>query len=140
MPQLALMIAATSYVVSGLLVRSIHGVKSAMLSACVLLAGSVLTMPAALLMEQPITNLMSSHFSALAALIYLGLLPTGLAFLFRFYLIKQHGYTFLSQVGYLVPLFSVIFGAVLLDEQLTLSMISGLALILSGIYISGKKA
>ena len=69
---------------------------------------------------------------------YLGLFPTAAGFLVRFYLIRMHGYTFVAQVGYLVPLFSVLFGAVLLGETLTAPMLFGLMLILGGIVISRR--
>ena len=78
--------------------------------------------------------------SAIIALIYLGLLPTGVAFVVRFYLIRQYGYTFIAQVGYLVPIFSVFFGVVLLDEVFTLAMFAGLLLILGGIALSRRGA
>jgi len=68
------------------------------------------------------------------------LVPTGAAFFVRFYLIRVYGYTFIAQVGYLVPLFSVLFGAVLLDETLTISMFVGLLLIFGGIMISRRGA
>jgi drug/metabolite transporter (DMT)-like permease len=140
LPQLALIMAATSYAISGLLVKRLTGISNTMMSACVLLAGSLITLPAALLWETPASNLAAASASALLALIYLGLFPTGLMFLVRFYLINNYGYTFVSQVGYLVPLFSVFFGALLLGEQLSLSIFLGLGLILVGIFISRTKA
>lgn len=140
LPQLALIMAATSYAISGLLVKRVTGISNTMMSACVLLAGSLITLPAALLWETPASNLAAASASALLALIYLGLFPTGLMFLVRFYLINNYGYTFVSQVGYLVPLFSVFFGALLLGEQLSLSIFLGLGLILVGIFISRTKA
>jgi drug/metabolite transporter (DMT)-like permease len=54
----------------------------------------------------------------------------------------MYGYTFVAQVGYLVPIFSVLFGVVLLGETLTTAMVGGLLLILGGIVLSrrGNKA
>ena len=45
-------------------------------------------------------------------------------------------------MGYLVPVFSVFFGVVLLGEVFTLAMLAGLLLILGGIVLSrrGKKS
>ena len=140
LPQLALIMAATSYAISGLLVKRVTGISNTMMSACVLLAGSLITLPAALIWETPVSTLAAASWSALLALIYLGLFPTGLMFLVRFYLINNYGYIFVSQVGYLVPLFSVLFGTLLLGEQLSLSIFLGLGLILSGIFISRTKA
>jgi drug/metabolite transporter (DMT)-like permease len=41
-------------------------------------------------------------------------------------------------VGYLVPLFSVMFGVILFGETLTLGMFVGLFLILGGIVLSRR--
>jgi drug/metabolite transporter (DMT)-like permease len=113
-----------------------------MLSAGVLLGGCLITLPASLLLENPLASRESIPDSAIIALVYLGLIPTGAAFFVRFYLIRMYGYTFVAQVGYLVPLFSVLFGVVLLGETLTEAMVFGLLLILGGIVLSrrGNKA
>lgn len=138
-PQLALILAATSYVISGVLVKYVSHISSMTLATTVMAFGCLLTLPAAFITETPLQAIQSSELASLVALIYLGLIPTGLAFLLRFAIIKRYGFTFMAQVGYLVPLFSVFFGAWLLDEVVTLQMLMGLVLILGGIFISGKK-
>jgi len=138
LPQLAIILAAASYVVSGAMIKRLEGVSSTMLSAGVLLGGSLITLPAALLMEQPLEQLTGQSNTAIMALVYLGLIPTAAAFFVRFYLIRIYGYTFVSQVGYLVPVFSVLFGVMLLGESVTMAMLVGLVLILSGILLSRK--
>jgi drug/metabolite transporter (DMT)-like permease len=142
LPQLAIIVAAASYVISGAMVKRVKGMSSAMLSAGVLLGGCLITLPASLLLENPLASRESIPDSAIIALVYLGLIPTGAAFFVRFYLIRMYGYTFVAQVGYLVPLFSVLFGVVLLGETLTEAMVFGLLLILGGIVLSrrGNKA
>jgi len=128
------------------MVKRLKGLSSAMLSAGVLIGGCLITVPASFLLENPlasVANLSANQSanlpdSALIALVYLGLVPTAAAFFVRFYLIKQYGYTFVSQVGYLVPVFSVLFGVLLLGEVLTLAMVIGLLLILGGILLSRR--
>lgn len=137
LPQLAIILAATSYAISGAIVKFIKEVSSSMLTASVLLSASIMTVPASLLFESPLSVTFSGNAqSALLAILYLGLIPTGLAFLIRFHLLKKVGYTFVSQVGYLVPMFGVLFGVLIFQEAITLSIITGLALILSGIVVS----
>jgi len=102
------------------------------------MGGCLLTLPASLLLESPLAQSANIPNSAILALLYLGLIPTGAAFFVRFYLMRLYGYTFVAQVGYLVPLFSVLFGVVLLGETLTLAMIFGLVLILGGILLSRR--
>ncbi len=138
MPQMALILAATSYVVSGALVTRVNHIRSMPLATMVMVFGCLMTMPAALIIESPITALQGGRAGSILALMYLGIIPTGLAFLLRFAIIKRYGFTFMAQVGYLVPLFSVLFGAMLLDEAITATMLLGLALILGGIFLSGR--
>ena len=140
LPQLAIILAAISYVISGAMVKRVEGLSSAMMSAGVLIGACLITVPASLWLESPFSQAANVPDSAIIALIYLGLLPTGVAFVVRFYLIRQYGYTFIAQVGYLVPIFSVFFGVVLLDEVFTLAMFVGLLLILGGIALSRRGA
>jgi len=141
LPQLAIIAAAASYVISGAMVKRLAGMSSAMVAAGVLIGGCIVTIPASLLLENPFTQAnQSSDLSstAIIALVYLGLIPTGAAFLVRFYLIRQYGYTFVAQVGYLVPLFSVLFGVILFGEAMTLALFIGLFLILGGVLLSRR--
>ena len=137
LPQIAILMAATSYAIAGAFAKHIHGISSVMVTACVLSFASLMTLPLSFIMESPIEAALQAHSQqALLALVYLGVVPTGIAFLIRFYLIKKVGYTFVSQVGYLVPVFGVLFGVIMLSETVTWSMIGGLLLILVGLAIS----
>jgi drug/metabolite transporter (DMT)-like permease len=69
---------------------------------------------------------------AVAAIVALGALGTGLAFLLYFTLIARAGASRAILVTYLVPGFALVYGAVLLDEPVTASAVAGLALILGG--------
>lgn len=138
-PQLAILLAATSYAISGAFAKKLTGLNSSTVTACVLFFASIMTVPMSFIMESPLaTQGAGFDWSAVMALAYLGLIPTGLAFFIRFFLIKNVGYTFVSQVGYLVPVFGVIFGALLLDEVITWAMIVGLVLILGGMALSRR--
>jgi drug/metabolite transporter (DMT)-like permease len=67
------------------------------------------------------------------ALLWLGFLGTGLAYLLYFYLINEWGSTRTSLVTYTMPVIGVILGAVFLDETLSASLILAVALVLTGI-------
>jgi drug/metabolite transporter (DMT)-like permease len=67
------------------------------------------------------------------SLVGLGVLGTGVAYLFYFRLIRHVGPTRTSMVTYLVPFTAVIYGIVLLHEPMAASVFAGLALILLGI-------
>ena len=70
------------------------------------------------------------------ALIYLGIIPTGLAFSLRQILIRNAGSTFMMQVGYIIPIFGVFYGWLLLGEEIGYSLIISVLLVITGIAIS----
>ncbi len=137
LPQLAIICAATSYAISGAIAKKIENIASSMFTACVLISASLMTVPASLLIEAPFAvDLTEISQSPLLAILYLGVVPTGLAFLIRFHLLRNVGYTFISQVGYLIPMYGVLFGTIVFDEVITQTIILGLVLILAGVVIS----
>ena len=69
---------------------------------------------------------------AIAAVVALGALGSGVAYLLYFALIASAGASRAILVTYLVPAFALVYGAVLLDEDVTTSSLVGLALILGG--------
>ena len=81
-----------------------------------------------------------SYFNvkSLVPILYLGLFPTALAFQLRYHITKTSGPVFLSYVAYLIPIFALIWGYLLLSEKINLSSIIGVVLILFGIYIGRK--
>ena len=69
---------------------------------------------------------------AVAAIVALGALSTGVAYLLYFTLIARAGASRAILVTYLVPAFALDYGTVFLDEPVTLSALAGLVLILGG--------
>lgn len=74
------------------------------------------------------------------ALLFLGVLGSGVAFVMAFYLIHEIGPTRLTMVTYLFPLGGVILGVTFLNEQLTWQVIVGALLILSSLAIANMKS
>ena len=66
----------------------------------------------------------------------LGVLGTGLAFAIYYTLIAELGASRASVVAYVAPGFSIVYGAVGLDEPITVGVIAGLALILAGSWMT----
>ena len=85
-----------------------------------------------------INNFKIPEFKSLLAVIYLGIAPTAVAYLLRFHIISKAGPIFLSYVAYLIPIFALIWGFVLLSEKIYFSSIVGITLILIGVYIGRK--
>ena len=66
------------------------------------------------------------------AIVALGILSTGIAYLLYFALIASAGASHAILVTYLVPAFALVYGAVFLDEAVTAVALSGLVLVLAG--------
>jgi drug/metabolite transporter (DMT)-like permease len=69
---------------------------------------------------------------AVAAIVALGALSTGVAYLLYFTLIARAGASRAILVTYLVPAFALVYGTVFLGEPVTVSALAGLVLILGG--------
>jgi drug/metabolite transporter (DMT)-like permease len=75
----------------------------------------------------------------IAAVLALAVLSTALAFVIYFQLIRDVGPTRTLTVTYLIPVFAYAWGALLLDEQITLMMLFGGALVLSGVALANSR-
>ncbi|CAM3325597.1 EamA domain-containing protein [Kibdelosporangium persicum] len=78
-------------------------------------------------------------FGAMAALLVLGALGTGVAYQLNFVVIRAAGSTVASTVTYITPLFSTALGAVFLAEPVGLNTVAGAALIILGIVLSRSR-
>jgi drug/metabolite transporter (DMT)-like permease len=75
---------------------------------------------------------------AILSLLVLGAGGTGLAFLMFYTSIAEVGPARASIVSYVAPAFAVVYGVLLLDENLTVGTIGGLALILAGSWLAAS--
>jgi drug/metabolite transporter (DMT)-like permease len=80
----------------------------------------------------------SADWDSLSAVLALGVLGTGLAFLIFYVLINELGASRASIVAYLAPAFSVGYGVALLGESITAGTIAGLLLILVGSWLGAN--
>lgn len=139
MGQIAALGASFCYVAAGLLIRRI-AMPPVRLAGLALAIGSVVLIPLALITE----GLPTEGYSGpvIGSLIFLGLFPTGIAYILRFSLIRTIGYTRFSLSINLVPVFGVVLGVLILGEPLSINLIAALALVLAGLYVSssGKKS
>lgn len=125
--------AALSYSLNSIYARRLGATNPVQLSAGMLVAASLLSLPGAAL---DVPGIVSPGIAATASLVVLGLLSTGVATVLYFRLVQGPGPAFLSFVNYLVPPCAVLAGALFLDETVSPSVYVGLSLILSGIAVS----
>lgn len=131
--RLACIGAAGCYAIGSVMTRRAPKMPPVSFATATLLAAAVVMMPVALITEGVPTD-----FPALptAALIYVALLPTGLAAIIRVRVITTAGSMFMSLVSYMVPVWAVIFGITLMGEALPATLFWALGLILAGILLS----
>lgn len=138
--QLMALLAAFCYGSSSILVRRVSHINSLVSSACVLLVTTLYFLPLVAYLDKP--WLIKPAAESLIALIYLGVLPTALAYLLRFWLINRVGSVYTSQVAYLIPLFALVWGWMFLNEVPDIKIWAAMGLILAGIAVNslfGKK-
>ncbi len=97
-----------------------------------LVVGGGVLLVAAFLLEDVFSTLWT--LPLVAAVGYLSLVSTAVASLVWFRLIRFYPVSVLASYGFLIPLFGIIFARVFYNEEFTLWSISGMALILVGIY------
>jgi len=124
------------YVIGGLLTLKISSKENENVTASILIWGTLVLLPISLFVEQP-WNL-TPRLDSTISLIYLGVFSTGIAWLLRFYILKHNGLVFQAQVAYLIPIFGVILGFLILDEVITSRVIISLFVVIIGIYIVKK--
>ena len=129
---LMILLGSTFYVIGGILTLKISHKKNENVTASILIWGFIFICPISLLIEKP-WNLSPSMESTLS-LIYLGIFPTGVAWLLRFIILKKNGLVFQSQVAYLIPIFGVFLGYIFLNEVITSKVLFSLIAIVLGIY------
>lgn len=131
--QLAIVAATISYVIAGLLIRKID-LDPVSLVCWMLGAGSVMLFTLAIGSQ----GWCQFDISPLAfwSLIYLGIVPTGIAQIIRFMLIKKIGLAVFSISVNLVPVFGIGLGALLLGEVVSIRTFIALALVLAGLFVS----
>jgi drug/metabolite transporter (DMT)-like permease len=130
---LAVLGGALSYAVSAVYARLIGATDPVRLAAGMLIVGSLLSLPPAVV---TMPQLVVPGLAAVVSLAVLGLFSTGYATVIYFRLVQGPGPNFLSFVNYLVPAWAVLAGAAVLGEVITLNVYAGLALILAGIAAS----
>ena len=112
--------------------RYLKGVDPLAMAAGSVTAAAIVLMPLAIYFwpDTPISG------AAWAAALALALLCTGLAYIIYYGLIDRVGATRSITVTFLVPLFGIFWGALILHEPLSLRMLAGTAIVLLGTLLA----
>ena len=129
---LAVVVASLSYAVNALYQRrkmrnvSIFEVSLGQLAASVLIAIPIAAPSLPYIHFQPLS---------MAAVIALGAIGTGVAYVLYYYIINTLGAVRAAGVTYVVPITAVFWGALLLHEEVSMSVVAGMVVILAGILL-----
>ena len=127
---------STFYCIGGLLTLKLKNKKNENVTTSTTLWSVIFLLPFSLIIEAPWNS--QPTLASTISLLYLGIVATGFAWLIRFRILTVNGLVFQTQVAYLIPIFGIIFGYLLMDEIITWRVLLSLVIILTGIYIFKK--
>jgi drug/metabolite transporter (DMT)-like permease len=131
----AVTIASASYGVAIIYSRNhLRGLPKLVAPTTQLILATLYMLPIALIVDRPWT-LPPPPPAAWLSLLALGVLGSGLAFIVYYRLLESANPTYISMVTYVIPIFGVILGVLVLNEQLTWLTLAGFALILLGVMV-----
>ena len=132
---LLVVLASLGYAIGGFIVKHrLPGMRPVGMSGLVLAAAAILLAPVAIATapdEMP-------GLGPLAAVTALGVVGTGIAFVIFYWLISTVGPARTLIVTYIAPASAIVYGATLLDEEITAATIAGMALILAGSWLAAE--
>ena len=131
-----ILVGSTCYVIGGVLTLKISKKKNENVTGSILIWATLILFPLMCLLETPWEN--NPSLNSTMSIIYLGIVPTGVAWLLRFKILKKNGLIFQSQVSYLIPIFGIILGYIFLSELITYKVLISLLAVVVGIYFVRK--
>jgi drug/metabolite transporter (DMT)-like permease len=132
--QLSVLAGALCYAINGVIIRIALRGDVMVASAAIIAAAALVSVPIALVMDQPWR--LAPDAAAIGILTWIGIGPTAIATLVHLKLIAQAGPTFMSLINYCIPVVALFIGITLLGEEPGANAYAGLALILAGIALS----
>src|SRR3954447_14724725 len=131
---LMVVLASVGYALGGFgLKRYFTGYQPLALVASTMTASALMTLPLFLIDVPAAVGL-----DTIGAMTALGLGGTGIAFVIYYTLNREIGPTRTSLVAYIAPVFAVVYGVTLLDEDFGLTTALGIVLILGGSWLAAK--
>ena len=130
--RLACVAAAFCYACGSIATRQCPQMNELALSTASLIVAALILVPISLVVDGWPTM---PSTTGLLAILYLGLIPTALAFIIKVAVIRSAGPSFMTLTNYQVPVWSVLFGSLFLGENLPATLFVALALILLGVAI-----
>jgi len=136
--ELALVGATISYAIGNVYAkRNIQGLRPMIPAVFQVFFGLLITGTLAFATEHPLQVAWVPE--SVVAVVWLGLLGSGLAYLSYFRILQHWGATRTSLVAYLLPVYGIALGALVLNERIDVTTLAGTALIIGGIALVNSK-
>ena len=136
--ELALLGSTVSYAVGAVYARrNIKGLRPMIPALFQVAFAFVMVAILAFTFERPLEVQWTGN--ALIAVLWLGLLGSGAAYLLMFRLLSRIGATATSQLAYLLPVVGIISGALMFGEQVDSRIVAGTGLILGGVTLVNSR-
>ena len=110
-----------------------RGISAIVLSACQLAAAAVMLAVALGISGAQVPRVTAED---IAALLILGIIGTGVAYVLNYQIITRDGATVASTVTYLLPVIAIVLGVLILQEKITATVLGGIALVLAGVALT----
>jgi drug/metabolite transporter (DMT)-like permease len=132
---LAMIVATACYGIALVVARKqLRGMPSMVAPTSQMLLATLFLIPLVFLFDQPFSQPLPS-LKAAGSVVALAVFGTTVAFIVYYRLNETADASFVSLVTYLVPIFGIILGVLVLDERLGWNDYAGFALILTGVMI-----
>ena len=134
--KLAFVAATASYAISGIYGKRFRamGVEPIFAATAQLLMASLLLLPLMIFVDRP-WQLPTPSWSAVASLLAIGIISTGLAYILYYRILAMAGAINVSLVTYLVPVSATLLGVLVLGESFTVFTMVGIGIIALGLLI-----
>jgi drug/metabolite transporter (DMT)-like permease len=117
--------------------RNVRGVDPMIPAVFQVTFAAIYTGSVALLFEQPWNA--RPDAGGVFAIVWLGILGSGLAYLAFFRVLADWGATRTTSVAYLLPIVGIVLGAIVLAEPIDARVVLGTALVLAGMFLVNRR-
>ena len=133
--ELLLLGSSLSYAIGNIYAkRNVKGLAPRIPALFQVFLAMLVIVPAALVIDRPFATVQPAP-EAIIAIVWLGIIGSGLAYICYFTILANWGATRTSLVAYLLPVVGILLGSAILGDPLTLNRIAGTALVIAGIAL-----
>ena len=136
--EIALIGSTISYAIGNVYAkRNVHGLRPMIPALFQVGFALVIVTVLAFVFERPLEIAMTGQ--ALFAVVWLGILGSGFAYLLYFRILGRWGATRTSLVAYLLPVYGIALGAIVLSEAVDLTLLVGTGLVIGGVALVNSR-